>query len=73
MWALGMSLLSAGDMLSAFGESLSRTSVLARRPKSGGNARRRLAERAPERASAVGADETHVRVKGKKKDSRRRD
>ena len=36
-----MSLRSAGDMLSAFGESLSR-------------------------ASAVGADETRARVKGKK-------
>ena len=41
---------------------------LARRPGSGGKRPRRLAERAPERASAVGADETCVRVKGKKKD-----
>ena len=67
MWALGMSLRSAGDMLSTFGESLSHASVWRDVQEAGENARRSLAERAPGRASAVGADETHVRMKGKKK------
>ena len=59
MHALGMSLRSAGDTLSAFGESLSHTSVWRDVQEAG--------ENAPERASAVGADETHARMNGKKK------
>ena len=64
MRALGMSLRSAGDTLSTFGESLSHASVWRDVQEAGGNARR-LAERAPERASAVGADETHGRGRGR--------
>ena len=67
LWALGMSLRSASDALAAVGESLSHASVWRDVQEAGENARRSLAEQARGRVRVVGADETYVRVKGKKR------
>ena len=66
MWALGLSLRSASDMLSAVGEPLSHVSVWRDVQEAGEKARRSLAKQVRGRVRAVGADETFVKVKGEK-------
>ena len=61
-WALGVSPRSASHLLAAFGVSISRMSVWRDVQEAGRNARRKQAGR----ATVIGADETPVRVKGKK-------
>ena len=62
-WALGLSLRSASRLLAAFGVSVSRMSVWRDVQEAGRNARRKRAGQARGRATAIGADETVVRVK----------
>ena len=65
-WALGLSLRSASHLLAAFGVSISRMSVWRDVQEAGRNARKKQAGQACGRVSAIGADETVVRVKGEK-------
>ena len=67
MRALGLSLRSASHALAAVGESLSHASVWRDVQEAGENARRSLSKQSLGRVRAVGADETYVRVKGKKR------
>ena len=64
--ALGLSPRSASRPLAAFGVSVSRMSVWRGVKEAGRNARRKQSGRARGRATAIGADETAVSVKGEK-------
>ena len=65
-WALGLSPRSASRLLAAFGVSISRMSARRDVQEAGRNARKKQSGRTRGRVTAIGADETMVRVKGEK-------